>query len=67
MLCVNHLFYQLDLFWAFGVEDTNKEDDELQVYLKWTLHSIDLIIVHSYTVYGHLLLFSEMHIRRTFQ
>ena len=53
MLCVNHLFYQLGLFWAFGVEDTNKEDDELQVYLKWTLHSIDLIIVHSYTVYGH--------------
>ena len=25
------------------MEDTNMEDDELQVYLKWTLHSIDLL------------------------
>ena len=54
MLCVYHLFYQLGRFWAFGVEDTDMEDDELQVYLKWTLCSIDL------------LLFSEMHIRQKF-
>ena len=44
MPCVNHLFYQLGWFWAFGVEDTNTKDDEFQVYLKWTLHSIDLIL-----------------------
>ena len=25
------------------MDDTNMEDDELQVYLKWTLHSIDLL------------------------
>ena len=31
------------LIWAFGVEDTNMEDDELQLYLKGTLHSIDLL------------------------
>ena len=43
MLCVNHLFYPLGWFWAFGVQDTNIEDDELQVYLKWKLHFIDLL------------------------
>ena len=43
MLCVKHLFYQLGWFWTFCVEDTNMEDDELKVYLKWTLHSIDLL------------------------
>ena len=42
-------------FWVFGVEDTDMQDDELQVYFKWTLCSIDL------------LLFSEMHIRQKFQ
>ena len=37
------LFYQLGWIYAFSMEDTNMEDDELQVYLKWTLHSIDLL------------------------
>ena len=55
MLCVYHLFYQLGRFWAFGVKDTDMEDDELQVCLKWTLCSVDL------------LLFNEMHIRQKFQ
>ena len=54
MLCVNHLFYQLGRFWVLGVEDTDMEDDELQVYFKWTLCSIDLLLF-------------EMHIRQKFQ
>ena len=39
------------------------EDDELRVYLKWTLHSIDLL--YTWSVQS-LLLFSKMHIRQTF-
>ena len=42
MLLFKLQFYQLGWFWAFGVEDTHIEDDELKVYSKWTLHCIDL-------------------------
>ena len=43
MLLFKLQFYQLGWFWAFGVEDTHMEGDELKVYSKWTLHCIDLL------------------------
>ena len=65
MLLFKLQFYQLGWFWAFGVEDTNMEDDELKVYLKWTLHI--LIYCTQLHIERSLLLFSDMHIRQKFQ
>ena len=65
MLLFKLQFYQLGWFWAFCVEDTNIEDDELKVYLKWTLHV--LIYCTQLHIERSLLLFSDMHIRQKFQ
>ena len=65
MLLFKLQFYQLGWFGAFGVEDTNMEDDELKVYLKWTLHV--LIYCTQLHIERSLLLFSDMHIRQKFQ
>ena len=58
-------FYQPGWFGAFGVEDTHMEDDELKVYLKWTLHV--LIYCTQLHIERSLLLFNDMHIRQKFQ
>ena len=65
MLLFKLQFYQLGWFWAFGVEDTHMEDDELKVYLKWTLHV--LIYCTQLHIERSLLLFSDMHIRQKCQ
>ena len=65
MLLFKLQFYQLGWFWAFGVEETNMEDDELKVYLKWTLHV--LIYCTQLHIERWLLLFSDMHIRQKCQ
>ena len=66
MLLFKLQFYQPSWFGAFGVEDINIEDDELKVYLKWTLHCIDLLYTATH-IERSLLFFSDMHIRQKFQ
>ena len=66
MLLFKLQFYQLGWFWAYGVEDTHMEDDELKVYLKWTLHCIDLLYTQLH-IERSLLFFSDMYIRQKFQ
>ena len=52
MLLFKLQFYQPSWFGAFGVQDTNIEDDELKVYLKWTLHVL-IYCTQLHTLNGH--------------